>query len=98
MVGKAGRIRVAVLMGGLSSERNVSLSTGRQILGSLDPEKYEAIGVDAALLPGSSRNYLPGSDVEVRAVAEARDELARSNALASFKDIASSNGALRRMS
>src|SRR5437870_9045020 len=44
------KIRVAVLMGGRSSEREVSLSTGRMVLNALDPEKYEAIAVDSATL------------------------------------------------
>lgn len=44
------RLKVLVLMGGNSPEREVSLSTGRQILGTLAPERYEAIGMDAAVL------------------------------------------------
>ncbi len=80
-------------MGGISSERNVSLSTGRQILASLDREKYEVIGVDAALLPGSTRSHLKGADSEVEAVAEARDALG--NALISVEQIAVSDSAMR---
>ena len=41
------RLKVAVLMGGTSAEREVSLSTGRQILGALDAEKY-TVPLDAA--------------------------------------------------
>jgi D-alanine-D-alanine ligase len=44
------KIRVAVLMGGRSSEREVSLSTGRMVMSALDPEKYEAIPIDCAHL------------------------------------------------
>jgi D-alanine-D-alanine ligase len=44
------RVRVAVLMGGRSTEREVSLVTGRMVLDALDPEKYEALPVDAAAL------------------------------------------------
>ncbi len=44
------RLKVLVLMGGNSPEREVSLSTGCQILGALDPERYEAVGMDAAVL------------------------------------------------
>ncbi len=40
------RLRVAVLMGGTSSERPVSLSTGRMIVESLDPAKYEVTSID----------------------------------------------------
>ena len=40
------RLRVAVLMGGTSSERPVSLSTGRMIVQSLDPTRYEVVAID----------------------------------------------------
>jgi D-alanine-D-alanine ligase len=92
---KQGKIRVAVLMGGISSERDISLSTGRQILQSLDPDKYEAIGVDAALLPGSSRAISKGSDTEIETVSEARDSLIGSNKLVSVDAIASPTSRLR---
>lgn len=46
------RIRVAVLMGGTSSERQVSLSTGRQVMEALDPERYDVFPVDSANLGG----------------------------------------------
>ena len=36
------KLRVTVLCGGPSSEREVSLRSGRQILGFLNPEKYES--------------------------------------------------------
>lgn len=52
------KIRVAVLMGGRSSEREVSLSTGRQVLAALDPAKYEAFPIDTADL----RPALDGSN------------------------------------
>jgi len=39
---------VAVLMGGKSDERKVSLSTGGMILGALNPDKYNAFAVDSA--------------------------------------------------
>jgi D-alanine-D-alanine ligase len=37
-------------MGGKSAEREVSLSTGRQVLGALDPSRYDAFPVDTACL------------------------------------------------
>jgi D-alanine-D-alanine ligase len=40
------KLRVAVLMGGASSEHDVSISSGLQVLRSLDPAKYEAIPVE----------------------------------------------------
>ena len=44
------RIRVAVLMGGKSAEREVSLSSARQVMNALDPQKYDAFPVDTACL------------------------------------------------
>ncbi len=40
------KLHVAVLMGGSSSERPVSLSTGQQIVAALDKEKYVVSSVD----------------------------------------------------
>ncbi len=45
------KIKVAVLMGGTSAERDVSLSTGRQILGALDAEKYAVTALDTQDVP-----------------------------------------------
>ena len=56
------KINVAVLMGGKSEEREVSLSTGRMILGALNPDKYDAFAVDAARFGAESPN-LGGSDL-----------------------------------
>lgn len=42
------KIRVAVLMGGRSSEREVSLWTGSGIVDALDPEKFSVTTVDPA--------------------------------------------------
>lgn len=42
------KLNVAVLMGGRSEEREVSLSTGRMIMRALDPKKYNAFAVDTA--------------------------------------------------
>ncbi|PRD39940.1 UNVERIFIED_CONTAM: ddl [Trichonephila clavipes] len=49
MAGKSGRTcsRVAVLMGGLSAEREVSLSSGRECANALRVAGYEVIEVDA---------------------------------------------------
>jgi D-alanine-D-alanine ligase len=40
------RLKVAVLMGGSSAERDVSLNTGRQVLNALDPAKYDVYALD----------------------------------------------------
>ncbi len=56
------RLRIAVLMGGSSAERAVSLSTGQQVLAALDPQRYDAFAVDTAYLamPALSRGQAPG--------------------------------------
>lgn len=40
------KLRVAVLLGGSSSERPVSLKSGGAVLKNLDPERYEALPLD----------------------------------------------------
>jgi D-alanine-D-alanine ligase len=40
------RIRVAVLMGGRSSEHEISVTSGRSVLAALDPERYDAATVE----------------------------------------------------
>ena len=49
------KLKVAVLMGGASAEREVSLSTGRQILNALDPAKYVVYALDTL----SGQKFLP---------------------------------------
>ncbi len=39
-------MRVAVLLGGRSSEHEISLASGRSVVAALDPERYEAITVE----------------------------------------------------
>jgi len=95
MVERNEKIRVAVLMGGLSSERDVSLSTGKQILESLDQNKYDCIGVDPALMPGSNLRALKGSDDEVQAVAHAREDMIKSGKLVSMDQVARQESGLR---
>lgn len=84
------KLNVAVLMGGLSSERAVSLSTGRMILESLDKAKYDVVPVDAAVFSGSVRRILPGSETEVAAISEAEKGLINIGPLCSVTDMAAS--------
>jgi D-alanine-D-alanine ligase len=42
----SARVRVAVLMGGRSSEHEVSLASARSVLEALDPERYDAVTVE----------------------------------------------------
>lgn len=53
------KLNVAVLMGGTSSERDISLSTGRQILNALDPAKYRVFALDTQ----TRETFLPASSV-----------------------------------
>ena len=39
------KLRIGIIMGGMSSEREVSLNSGRNVHDNLDPELYEAIPV-----------------------------------------------------
>ena len=43
---KLGKIRVGVLTGGASAERDISLATGAQIAASLDPARFEVVLLD----------------------------------------------------
>ena len=40
------RVRVAVLMGGRSSEHEISIASARSVLDALDPERYDAVTVE----------------------------------------------------
>src|SRR6185437_5872734 len=40
------RVRVAVLMGGRSSEHEISLASARSVLEALDPDRYDAVTVE----------------------------------------------------
>ncbi len=40
-----GKLRVGVILAGMSSERNISLASGRNMYDNLDPEKYIAIPI-----------------------------------------------------
>jgi D-alanine-D-alanine ligase len=40
------RVRVAVVMGGRSSEHDISVASGRSVLAALDPERYEPVAVE----------------------------------------------------
>jgi D-alanine-D-alanine ligase len=70
------RLRVAVLMGGRSSEHEVSLASARGVLGALDPERYETemieIGRDGrwALPAAETRALAAGGAVDAESAAE----------------------------
>ena len=53
------RLRVAVLFGGPSAEREVSLWSGTRVLGALDPAKYDALPVEITV----EGKWLPRPDL-----------------------------------
>jgi len=60
------RVRVAVLMGGPSPEREVSLRTGQQIMQALDPGRYDVLPVEVRrdgrwVLPGGATSLGSGN-------------------------------------
>ncbi|MFQ3610491.1 MAG: UDP-N-acetylmuramate--L-alanine ligase [Fimbriimonadales bacterium] len=46
------KLRIAVLMGGDSPERDVSLLSGHRVMQVLNPDRYDVIAVDPALVKG----------------------------------------------
>ncbi len=52
-------LRIAVLMGGPSPEREISLTTGRQIVASLDPQRYNVLPVEIT----AEGRWLPRPDL-----------------------------------
>jgi len=55
------KLNVAVLMGGASAERDISLSTGRQILQALDTRQYSVFALDTqpvAALPAGTPDHV----------------------------------------
>lgn len=64
------RLHVAVLMGGNSSERPVSLSTGNMILSALDRKRYHVTGIDTQeLLTPSGISHLLADRPDVAFIA-----------------------------
>jgi D-alanine-D-alanine ligase len=62
-----GRIRVAVLMGGRSSEHEISLASARSVIDALDPARYE---VERVEIGRDGRWALPSGDETEGSVAE----------------------------
>jgi len=62
------RLRVAVLMGGRSSEHPISLASGRSVLEALDPDRYDAVPIGIGRdgrweLVAGSNGALPAASV-----------------------------------
>jgi D-alanine-D-alanine ligase len=68
------RIRVAVVLGGRSSEHDISVASARSVLEALDPERYDVvtveIGRDGAWQLGSGQPALPGQVPTQEALAQ----------------------------
>ena len=60
------KVRVGILTGGASAERDISLATGAQIAASLPTDRYEAVLLDPLAL--MSRNPSIGDDLRRQAV------------------------------
>lgn len=73
----AGKLKLAVLMGGTSAEREVSLSTGRQILNALDRERYDVYALDT--LTGDRSLPVVNAGTLIAATGEAVTNLADLN-------------------
>lgn len=73
------RLRVAVLMGGPSPERDISLGTGRNIMAALDPRRYEVLPVEVLRdgrwqLAEGSTTYLADRSTPEQALVPAKPE------------------------
>jgi D-alanine-D-alanine ligase len=67
-VSERPRLRVAVLMGGRSSEHPISLASGRSVLEALDPDRYDAVPIGIGRdgrweLVAGSNGALPSASV-----------------------------------
>jgi D-alanine-D-alanine ligase len=69
-VSARGRIRVGVLAGGASAERQISLATGIQIAEHLPPDRYEVVLVDPLALMADHPGLSDGQRAQARALAE----------------------------
>ncbi len=62
----SGRVRVAVLLGGRSSEHEISIASGRSVLAALDPTRYDPVTVEI----GRDGRWELGSGASAASVAE----------------------------
>ena len=62
----SGRVRVAVLLGGRSSEHEISIASGRSVLAALDPARYDPVTVEI----GRDGRWELGSGASAGSVAE----------------------------
>jgi len=55
------RMRVVVLTGGSSAEREICLKSGAKVMAALDPAKYDAVAVDLAQITNGRADELAGA-------------------------------------
>lgn len=73
------KLRIAVLMGGTSSERPISLSTGKMILSALDQNRYIVSAIDTKdliALPGAAPEALPKAEASAEPVVLSESRIA----------------------
>ena len=68
----SGRIRVGVLMGGASSERDISLASGQMIAQHLPPDRYEVVMLDTLALMAHNPKISPALRAQAQALAGPR--------------------------
>lgn len=64
------RIKVGILAGGASAERQISLATGLQIAEHLPPDRYEAILMDPLALMANNRHLSAEQRAQARTLAD----------------------------
>jgi D-alanine-D-alanine ligase len=62
------RVRVGVLMGGASSERDISLASGQMIAQHLPPERYEVVMLDTLALMAHNPRLSPALRAQAQAL------------------------------
>jgi D-alanine-D-alanine ligase len=85
---EGGRLKVAVLFGGTSSERDVSIASGSQVVQALREAGHEVVAVDTAtgvLDAGAERQLMRGNVPEVPPEEESLDLLRTGDATALTK-------------
>src|SRR5262245_30348919 len=66
------KIRVGVLMGGASSEREISLASGRMIAEHLPRDRYEVMMLDTLALMAANPKLSPALRARAEALAQSR--------------------------
>ncbi len=76
MNGVPRRIRVGVLMGGASSERDISLLSGKMIADNLPKDRYDVVMLDTLALMAHNARIAPALQLRAQALVTGRRSLA----------------------